>query len=83
MRAENARLITLLESHGIEWCQPHTVSPVPVAHDPDPSRLSLAEKVDLFRRLFRGRADVFRSAASASFVCQPKASAAVICLCLW
>jgi hypothetical protein len=59
LRAENARLITLLESHGIEWHQPQTVSPVPVAHDPEPSRLSPAEKVTLFRRLFRGRTDVY------------------------
>jgi hypothetical protein len=56
--AENARLIALLESHGIEWRLPP--QPVPVAaQEPEPSRLSTAEKVALFRRLFRGRTDVY------------------------
>ncbi|MCX7139511.1 MAG: DEAD/DEAH box helicase family protein [Proteobacteria bacterium] len=57
LRAENARLIGLLESHGIEWRSP----PVHVPHvsEPEHSRLSTAEKVELFRRLFRGRTDVY------------------------
>ena len=55
--AENARLIELLESHGIEWRQPQSV--VALAREPEPSRLSTAEKVALFRRLFRGRTDVY------------------------
>ncbi|QXP85816.1 DEAD/DEAH box helicase family protein [Methylococcus sp. Mc7] len=55
LRAENARLISLLESHGIEWRARQQPSPLPV----EPSRLSTDEKVDLFRRLFRGRTDVF------------------------
>jgi len=55
LRAENSRLIALLESHGIEWCAPQRLSPPPV----EPSRLSTDEKVALFRRLFRGRTDVF------------------------
>jgi hypothetical protein len=54
--AENARLIALLESHGIEWRQPQ--SPAPVAREPEPSKLSTAQKV-LFRRLYRGRTDAF------------------------
>ncbi len=57
LRAENDRLIALLESHGIYWqaSQPknHEV------REPEPSRLSTAEKVSLFRRLFRGRTDVY------------------------
>lgn len=57
LRAENARLIALLEAHGIEWWLPQPVSVV--AHEPEPSRLSTAEKVALFRRLFRGRTDVY------------------------
>ncbi|HOK48067.1 MAG TPA: hypothetical protein PLK67_19120, partial [Bryobacteraceae bacterium] len=57
LRAENARLIALLESHGIEWRPPQPV--VLVAREPEPSRLSTAEKVALFRRLFRGRTDVY------------------------
>ena len=57
LRAENARLISLLESHGIEW----RLQPPPAAADPEPepSRLSTTEKVALFRRLFRGRTDVY------------------------
>ena len=57
LRAENDRLIALLESHGIYWqaSQPknHEV------REPEPSRMSTAEKVGLFRRLFRGRTDVY------------------------
>jgi hypothetical protein len=61
LRAENTRLISLLEAHGIEWHQPQTADPEPMAPGPDPesSRLSTAEKVALFRRLFRGRTDVY------------------------
>lgn len=55
--AENERLISLLESHGIEWrLPPPPATPVP---EPEPSRLSTSEKLALFRRLFRGRADVY------------------------
>ena len=57
LQAENARLISLLESHGIDWRAPQPV--VLVAQEPEPSRLSTAEKVALFRRLFRGRTDVY------------------------
>ena len=57
LQAENARLIALLESHGIEWRAPQ--SAIVVAREPEPSRLSTAEKVALFRRLFRGRTDVY------------------------
>lgn len=57
LRAENARLISLLESHGIEWRLPFRfAAPVP---EPEPSRLSTGEKVALFRCLFRGRTDVY------------------------
>ena len=57
LRAENARLIALLESHGIDW-RPR---PAPAQSVPEieTSRLSTAEKVALFRRLFRGRTDVY------------------------
>jgi len=54
LRAENTRLIALLESQGIEWRL--TLRPAPA---PEPSRLSTDEKVALFRRLFRGRTDVY------------------------
>jgi superfamily II DNA or RNA helicase len=58
LRAENARLIALLESHGIEWRLP---SPPDVVAIPElaPSRLSPTEKVALFRQMFRGRTDVY------------------------
>ena len=55
LRAENTRLIALLESHGIEW-RPLSKPAAPPA---EPSRLSTAEKLALFRRLFRGRTDVY------------------------
>jgi superfamily II DNA or RNA helicase len=54
LQAENARLIALLESHGIEWCLPPEPPP-----ELEPSRLSTTEKVALFRRLFQGRTDVY------------------------
>jgi superfamily II DNA or RNA helicase len=57
LRAENARLISLLESHGIEWRL--ASSPAKPATEPDPSRLTTGDKVALFRRLFRGRTDVY------------------------
>jgi superfamily II DNA or RNA helicase len=59
LQAENARLIALLEAHGIDWrLQQPQPGAVP-APQPEPSRLSTAEKVALFRRLFRGRTDVY------------------------
>lgn len=56
LRAENARLVSLLEAHGIEWRRkpPSSVQRVSV--------LSTDEKVALFRRLFRGRDDVWHFA---------------------
>ncbi|GAB3477818.1 TOTE conflict system archaeo-eukaryotic primase domain-containing protein [Azotobacter salinestris] len=58
VQAENARLIALLESHGIEW-RLSPSQPAPGVAAPEPSRLSTTEKVTLFRRLFRGRTDVY------------------------
>jgi len=57
LRVENARLIGLLEAHGIEWRSPP--EPPPPAPAQDTSKLSAPEKVTLFRRLFRGRDDVY------------------------
>lgn len=57
LQLENARLISLLESRGIEWRLPY--SPAMLVPEPEPSRLTTGEKVALFRRLFRGRADVY------------------------
>ncbi len=57
LRAENARLIALLEQQGIDWRRP--AEPSPSAPEREPSRLSTADKIALFRRLFRGRTDVY------------------------
>jgi len=56
LRAENARLIALLESHGIEWHIPQAPRPTT---EIESSSLTTVNKVALFRRLFRGRADVY------------------------
>jgi TOTE conflict system primase-like protein len=52
LRAENARLASLLDAHGIAW-------QLPVATPANATPLSTQEKVALFRRLFRGRIDVY------------------------
>ncbi len=54
LRAENARLITLLEAHGIAW-----QAPAPILKPLATSSLTTEEKVALFGRLFRGRTDVY------------------------
>ena len=72
LQAENDRLVALLQSHGIAWRSTSAAAapppaltagtpgtlPAPVAQTPQTS-LSTAEKVALFRRLFRGRTDVY------------------------
>jgi len=57
LKAENARLIALLESHGIAWRAQR--EPAPPVSERETSRLSTTEKVALFRRLFHGRTDVY------------------------
>jgi len=57
LQLENTRLISLLESHDIEWRLPPP--PAMLAPETVPSRLTTGEKVALFRRLFRGRTDVY------------------------
>ena len=62
LQSENTRLIALLEDHGIAWRlppEPTPPEPAPPVNEPETSRLSTAEKVALFRRLFRGRTDVY------------------------
>ena len=54
LRAENARLLGLLDAHGIASRMPEPVT-APVSA----GQLSTDEKVALFRRLFRGRTDVY------------------------
>jgi len=64
LRNENARLIALLEANGIEWRLPPKqaqLAATPATIEPSPLSLPLSteEKVALFRRLFRGRTDVY------------------------
>lgn len=62
LRRENARLIGLLEAHGIAWrsTRPATTEPAPISEaTPANGPRSTQEKVTLFRSLFRGRDDVF------------------------
>lgn len=54
LRAENTRLVGLLEAHGIAWRLPEPGSVLAAA-----ASLTTDEKVALFRRLFRGRTDVY------------------------
>ena len=57
LQAENARLTTLLEAHNIQWRLPTPIAASILV--PESSKLSTAGKVALFRRLFRGRTDVY------------------------
>ena len=62
LRRENARLIELLEAHGIAWRSggPAPTEPAPISKAaPANGPSSTQEKVALFRRLFRGRDDVY------------------------
>ncbi|WP_455231072.1 TOTE conflict system archaeo-eukaryotic primase domain-containing protein [Geopseudomonas aromaticivorans] len=60
LRAENARLIALLEAHGIEWRLPVQVAHAePRESEPSAAQLGTQDKLNLFRRLFKGRTDVF------------------------
>ncbi|GHT93259.1 DEAD/DEAH box helicase [Betaproteobacteria bacterium] len=55
LQAENTRLTSLLDAHGIAWRSPSTSAAPEVS---EPSRFTSDEKVALFRKLFRGRTDV-------------------------
>ena len=66
LRRENARLIGLLEAHGIAWRsgEPAPTEPASFGEgdseaDPAKGPSSTQEKVTLFRSLFRGRDDVY------------------------
>jgi len=54
LRAENSRLKQLLESHNIAW-QNSTSQPINLPA----SSLTTRDKIELFRRLFRGRHDLY------------------------
>lgn len=60
LQDENARLVALLEANGIAWrLKLAPESDRSSALELESSRLSTDEKIALFRRLFRGRTDVF------------------------
>ena len=63
LEEENSMLKSLLLKHGIayEEAKPETVIIAPESEKQDSAmqRLSLQEKVELFRSLFKGREDVF------------------------
>jgi hypothetical protein len=85
LQAENLRLKELLRQHNIVWDNPSTpVSSViensasDTAPTDSPTHLSPAEKIALFRKLFRGRTDVYwrttavRAATHGGFICLGK-----------
>lgn len=61
LREENARLKALLTQHAIAWEEP--VTPEPATAPPEPAPVPIhfttTDKIALFRRLFRGRDDVY------------------------
>lgn len=57
LKTENARLINLLETNGVAWRALEEAAPS--SSKSESARLSTDEKVALFRRLFRGRTDVY------------------------
>lgn len=59
LQAENARLIALLDAHGIDWQPPVEPARIPLAPVDPSSALDTRSKVALFRRLFRGRTDIY------------------------
>ncbi|MGY4492794.1 TOTE conflict system archaeo-eukaryotic primase domain-containing protein [Pseudomonas sp. TE3610] len=59
LQAENARLIALLETHGIDWQVPVEPRLIPVVHVPSTQALDTDGKLALFRSLFKGRTDVY------------------------
>ncbi|QPN45510.1 DEAD/DEAH box helicase family protein [Priestia aryabhattai] len=58
LRAENARLVALLEAHGIEWQLPAEPVCVPVGNQ-SLTNLDTGSKLALFRSLFKGRIDTY------------------------
>ncbi len=61
LREENARLKDLLTRHGIAWEEPTApVTPsAPTESAPVQNHFTTEDKIALFRRLFRGREDVY------------------------
>ncbi|MGL6161959.1 TOTE conflict system archaeo-eukaryotic primase domain-containing protein [Microbulbifer sp.] len=61
LREENARLKSLLTRHGIAWEKPLVAeqAATPPQRIPATTHFTTGEKIALFRRLFRGRTDVY------------------------
>lgn len=59
LQTENARLIALLDAHGIDWQPPVEPTRIPVAPVDTSSALDTRSKLALFRSLFRGRTDIY------------------------
>jgi superfamily II DNA or RNA helicase len=60
LREENARLKALLTRNGIDWNIPAPPKPTQASPEsPPPFPLAIAHKIALFRRLFKGREDVY------------------------
>ncbi len=59
LQAENARLIALLDAHGIDWQPPVEPARIPMAHVDTSSALDTRSKLALFRSFFRGRTDIY------------------------
>lgn len=58
LKAENARLIALLDAHGIDWKPKAETALIPLTPI-ESSLLSTEGKIALFRSLFRGRTDIY------------------------
>ena len=58
---ENTRLKALLTSHGIAWEEPTVAESINSISEPpaEPAQFTTTDKIALFRRLFRGRSDVY------------------------
>jgi hypothetical protein len=61
LHRENARLKVLLTRHGIAWEEEIFPEPVPAPPEPPPvpTHFTIDDQIALFRRLFRGREDVY------------------------
>ncbi|WP_073524614.1 TOTE conflict system archaeo-eukaryotic primase domain-containing protein [Pseudomonas fluorescens] len=59
LRAENARLVALLDAHGIDWRSPAEPVKIAIVQAEQSQQLDTEGKLALFRSLFRGRTDVY------------------------
>lgn len=59
LRAENARLVALLDAHGIDWRPPAKPVKITTVQAEQSQQFDTEGKLALFRSLFRGRTDVY------------------------